>query len=69
MSLAGTNLFDAIVNEKFLELAHEGQRFWDLVRWGRAGTGYGPKNDLFPIPISEIDKNGELTVADQNPGY
>ena len=73
-SLSGTALFDAIVDEKFLELAHEGQRFWDLVRWGRAatelaGTGYGPKNDLFPIPITEIDKNGELTVADQNPGY
>ncbi|WP_046745032.1 RagB/SusD family nutrient uptake outer membrane protein [Kordia zhangzhouensis] len=73
-SLAGTALFDAIVDEKFLELAHEGQRFWDLVRWGRAatelaGTGYAPKNDLFPIPITEIDKNAELTVADQNPGY
>jgi hypothetical protein len=73
-SLAGNALFDAIVEEKFLELAHEGQRFWDLVRWGRAatelaGTGYAPKNDLFPIPITEIDKNAELTVADQNPGY
>lgn len=73
-SLAGNDLFDAIVEEKFLELAHEGQRFWDLVRWGRAatelaGTGYAPKNDLFPIPITEIDKNGELTIADQNPGY
>ena len=73
-SLTGTNLFDAIVNEKFLELAHEGQRFWDLVRWDRAstelaGTGYSSKNDLFPIPITEIDKNSELTIADQNPGY
>ncbi|MCL7763758.1 RagB/SusD family nutrient uptake outer membrane protein [Polaribacter sp. Z014] len=70
----GTALFDVIVNEKFLELAHEGQRFWDLVRWGRAatelsGTGYTSKNDLFPIPITEIDKNPELTIADQNPGY
>ena len=70
----GTALFDAIVNEKFLELAHEGQRFWDLVRWGKAatelsGTGYTSKNDLYPIPITEIDKNSELTVADQNPGY
>jgi hypothetical protein len=71
---SGGALFDAIVNEKFLELAHEGQRFWDLVRWGRAatelsGTGYTSKNDLFPIPITEIEKNGALTVADQNPGY
>ncbi|AXG72423.1 SusD-like protein [Kordia sp. SMS9] len=74
MSLAGTDLFDAIVEEKFLELAHEGQRFWDLVRWGRAatelsGTGYAPKNDLFPIPITEIDKNPEISISDQNPGY
>ncbi|WP_272149486.1 RagB/SusD family nutrient uptake outer membrane protein [Tenacibaculum aiptasiae] len=73
-TLSGNNLFEAIVNEKFLELAHEGQRFWDLVRWGKAatelvGTGYAPKNDLFPIPITEIDKNSKLTSADQNPGY
>lgn len=73
-SLTGTNLFNAIVNEKFLELAFEGQRFWDLVRWGRAnaelsGKGYTSKNDLFPIPASEIAKNKALTSADQNPGY
>ncbi|WP_435313843.1 RagB/SusD family nutrient uptake outer membrane protein [Cellulophaga fucicola] len=73
-SLAGDDLFEAIVNEKFLELAHEGQRFWDLVRWGKAatelaGTGYTAKNDLFPIPETEIEKNSELTQADQNPGY
>ena len=55
-------------------MAHEGQRFWDLVRWGKAstelaGTNYSSTNDLFPIPITEIDKNSELTIADQNPGY
>jgi hypothetical protein len=73
-TLTGTPLFDAIVNEKYLELAHEGQRFWDLVRWGKtsselSGTGYTSKNDLYPIPASEIDKNDALTIADQNPGY
>ena len=73
-TLAGTALFDAIVNEKYLELAHEGQRFWDLVRWGKASAelsaaGYTSKNDLYPIPASEIDKNDALTIADQNPGY
>ena len=62
------------MNEKYLELAHEGQRFWDLVRWGRADAelsadGYTSKNDLFPIPSAEIDKNDALTIADQNPGY
>jgi hypothetical protein len=74
VTLAGTNLFEAIVNEKYLELAHEGQRFWDLVRWGKAdaelsAAGYTSKNDLFPIPAAEIDKNDALTVTDQNPGY
>lgn len=73
-STSGNDLFEAIVNEKFLELAHEGQRFWDLVRWGKASTelssaGYTSKNDLFPIPITEIEKNPLLTNADQNPGY
>ncbi|TRX04017.1 RagB/SusD family nutrient uptake outer membrane protein [Flavobacterium gawalongense] len=73
-SLTGANLFNAIVNEKFLELAFEGQRFWDLVRWGRAtaelsSKGYTSKNNLYPIPASEIAKNKALTSADQNPGY
>jgi hypothetical protein len=73
-ALSGTALFDAIANEKFLELAFEGQRFWDLVRWGKAGTelagtGYTAKNNLFPIPINEINLNDALTNADQNPGY
>ncbi len=71
---SGTALFDVIVNEKFLELSQEGQRFWDLVRWGMAptelaGTGYSMKNDLFPIPVNEINLNEGLSPADQNPGY
>lgn len=73
-SMSGTDLFDALKDDKFLEFAHEGQRFWDLVRWGEAsselsGTGYTSKNDLFPIPVTEIDLNAALTSADQNPGY
>ncbi|SNR48256.1 Starch-binding associating with outer membrane [Lutibacter agarilyticus] len=73
-NLTGTDVFDALMVDKFLEFAHEGQRFWDLVRWGKAsselvGTGYTSKNDLFPIPITELDLNAALTQADQNPGY
>ena len=73
-ALTGDDLFEAIVDEKFMELAHEGQRFWDLVRWGRAATelsadGYTSTYDLFPIPIAEIDKNTLMTIEDQNPGY
>lgn len=76
ITLTGANLFDAIVKEKFLELAFEGQRFWDLVRWGEGrdvlelgSKGYTAKNKLYPIPASEIAKNKALTIADQNPGY
>jgi len=72
--VGGDELFDMMMDDKFLEFAHEGPRFWDLVRWGKAsselaGTGYSSKNDLFPIPITEIDLNTALTEADQNPGY
>ena len=67
----GTALFDAIINERRLELAMEGERFFDLVRTGKAtstilGNSFkSGKNELFPIPQSEIDISG-LT---QNPGY
>ena len=54
-----------------MELAGEGQRFFDLVRWGDAATKLADrgfqsnKNEIFPIP------NGELlgTKMKQNPGY
>ncbi len=62
---------DAIKKERRLELAGEGHRFFDLVRWGDAATvladdGFvAGKNEIFPIPRNEI--NG--TQLKQNPGY
>lgn len=62
-------------NERRLELAMERDRFFDLVRQGRAGTvlrAHGKaftdgKNEVFPIPQAQIDlSGGKLT---QNPGY
>lgn len=70
-SASGTALFDAIVLERQLELAFEGVRFQDLVRWGRATQELGSlgfvsgKHELLPIPDFDI-RTGGLT---QNPGY
>lgn len=69
ITLTGTALRDAIWNERRLELAMEGDRFFDLVRTGQAAAkiqGFVVnKNEVFPIPQQEIDISG-LT---QNPGY
>lgn len=66
-------LREAIWHERRVELAMEFDRFFDLVRQGRAATvlaGKGfvaGKNEVWPIPQNEIDLSaGTLT---QNPGY
>jgi starch-binding outer membrane protein, SusD/RagB family len=68
---SGAALFTDIVRERQLELAFEGFRFTDLVRWGLASTelaslGFvAAKHSLLPIPDYDV-KTGGLT---QNPGY
>ena len=62
---------DAIKTERRLELAGEGHRFFDLVRWGNAATVLGSrgfkagKNEIFPIPSGEL----QGTKLIQNPNY
>jgi len=66
-------LRDKIFLERRHELALEGERFWDLIRTGKAALVLGPlgfvpgKNELLPIHQSEIDiSQGTLK---QNPEY
>lgn len=75
-------VMDWIIKERLLELAGEGQRWFDLRRWEMAGAiqldnAYFssntpnmsfqlPKHLLFPIPNSEIDVNPNVQ---QNVGY
>jgi hypothetical protein len=62
---------DAIKTERRLELAGEGHRFFDLVRWGDAATKLGSrgfkagKNEILPIPSQEL----QGTKLVQNPNY
>ena len=75
-SLTGTvstqaDVRQVIADERRLELAFEGHRWFDLVRTGEAAAKIGMTIDsnyhLFPIPTSEIfASNGVIT---QNPGY
>lgn len=65
----GTTLRQAIWDERRVELAMEGDRFFDLVRTGQAAskiTGFiEGKHELFPIPQHEI----EISGLGQNPKY
>ncbi|KFF06921.1 RagB/SusD family nutrient uptake outer membrane protein [Flavobacterium reichenbachii] len=61
----------AIKLERRMELAGEGHRFFDLVRWGDAATALADRgfnagtDEIFPIPYTEL--NG--TKLKQNPNY
>ncbi|HYE54621.1 MAG TPA: RagB/SusD family nutrient uptake outer membrane protein [Chitinophagaceae bacterium] len=61
----------AIKNERRAELAGEGHRWFDLVRWGDAATVLASRgfkagtHDILPIPSREL----QGTKLIQNPGY
>lgn len=91
--LSGAQFKEKYEKERFVELAFEGHRFWDVRRWKEApkyfkniiqmklvknadGTirytrktvtrNWEDKMYLFPIPLTDILKNPNLT---QNPGW
>lgn len=69
--LTGTQLRDSIREERFRELFNEGQRWYDIVRWGiaeeecakydRVRSGVikfdNPKDTYLPVPLKEIEAN------------
>jgi hypothetical protein len=75
-------MLDAVLNERRLELAFEGQRWFDLVRNDKVFDVLNSLNDrdpgrlpmdpvneftvFLPLPQSQIDINPSLV---QNPGY
>ncbi|GHT29441.1 membrane protein [Bacteroidia bacterium] len=76
-------LREKIWQERRVELACEGQRFWDIARQGRAGTimkAYATKynsikgssftvgkSEIFPIPATQVTNSNG--TMEQNPGY
>ena len=73
---------ERIMRERAFELAGEGQRYWDLRRWGKLEESvknatdiygnlmytrsYQKRHELWPIPLVELDRNKNLT---QNTGW
>lgn len=76
------DMSERIRRERAFELAGEGQRYWDLRRWGlleksvRNATdifgdlmytrSYQTRHETWPIPLVEMERNLNLT---QNPGW
>lgn len=70
------------MRERAFELAGEGQRYWDLRRWGLLRESvadatdifgdlmytcsYQSRHELWPIPLVAMERNPNLT---QNPGW
>ncbi|MGB6153392.1 MAG: RagB/SusD family nutrient uptake outer membrane protein [Pricia sp.] len=66
-----TAIREAVLNERRLELAFEGQRWFDLVRTGTVDAEMEQEINsnyhVFPVPVSEVLASGGTIT--QNPGY
>jgi hypothetical protein len=68
--LSKEEFFQKIKTERILEFSFELSRYFDLIRWGQGSEMPGfkvGKNELIPIPASEIGKNQNLLP--NNPGW
>jgi SusD family len=72
VTVSGQALLDAIWAERRWELAMEQQRWYDILRQGRApaimealGKDFEDRDAMFPIPSAEV----QITGLQQNPGY
>lgn len=66
---SGDQLVEDILKERRLELAMEGFRFWDVIRFGKGPELFNGfvanRDEVLPMPQDEIDKNNG--VITQNP--
>jgi starch-binding outer membrane protein, SusD/RagB family len=68
----GNTLLEAICKERRLEFALEGERYYDIIRWGKAAEVFGQmgfvagKHEVWPIPQAILNTNPSMT---QNPQY
>lgn len=74
LTLTKDEVREKIYLERRLELAFEGQRWFDLVRTGRAYNimkDYGMQQymTVFPIPLSQVQLINDNTIFPQNQGY
>lgn len=73
---------DNIMDERMRELCFEGWRRMDLIRtgnlvelvsernvWAKESGTIAGYHSRYPIPLTEIQQNEEISVEDQNPGY
>lgn len=65
---------EKIYHERRLELGMEGHRWFDLIRTGRAldiceSLGMKSHNQVFPIPLREIQVVNDPNIFPQNPEY
>ena len=79
ITIDASNVVEAIAHERFTEFfAESSDRLFTITRLGIAdeiisakpnNTFIAERNNLWPIPQQEIERNSEISVSDQNPGY